>query len=205
MRGVQFHGVTYDVGGRRVFEALDGFAPAGGITAIVGPSGSGKSSLLGCTAGVLRPSAGRIALVSDTGEDGPLHPGDSSWVAQGSNALGARSVLDNVMIATLSEGAELHDARERSWEALREVGLGDRTRAQARSLSGGELQRVGFARALVARRPLVLADEPTANLDAINTQMIAGLLRDLRTEAVVMVATHDPVVVEVADVVIELR
>src|SRR5699024_6453165 len=118
-----------------------------------------------------------------------------AWVPQGSNALGRRNVLDNVLIASLADGLPMPRARAVALEALDQVGLAARAREQARHLSGGELQRVALARALASGRPLVLADEPSANLDAANTDMVADILARIESRATIIVATHDPILV----------
>ena len=181
------------------------FAP-GRVTALVGPSGSGKSTLLAAIAGFLAPTRGRIVLRPVPGADG--HEPRASlvgWVSQGANALGSRTVHDNVMLGALGDGVGLSDAVRLADDALAQVGLTHRARAAARTLSGGELQRTAFARALASRRPLVLADEPTSSLDAVATGTIIDLLRGLRSEATVIVATHDPALIEAAQDRVDLR
>ncbi|KRC91043.1 hypothetical protein ASE25_22065 [Terrabacter sp. Root85] len=108
-------------------------------------------------------------------------------------------------IAPLSSGARLSDARERAVEALELVHLGDRLQQQARRLSGGELQRLALARALASGKELILADEPSANLDATNTELIAQILHELRARATIVVATHDPILVSSASAAVHLR
>lgn len=184
------------------------FAP-GRVTALVGPSGSGKSTLLACIAGYLKPTAGQIVMLDDDGtgpESGrPVRPEYAGWVPQGANALGPRTVIDNVMIGVLSSGKSLAAATEIAQNALDKVGLGDRVHSPAREMSGGELQRISFARALASGRPLILADEPTSSLDARNTENIVELLHNLRSTSTVIVASHDPAVVDAVQDRVNLR
>lgn len=210
-------------GDRTVFEHFTASFPAGQVTALVGPSGSGKSSLLAAMSGYRRLDGGRVELHDDLPPEDvvgrpaaePRAPDPSlvAWVPQGSNALGRRSVLDNVTLAPLATGADLSTARDIAVQALAVVGLADRLHATARRLSGGELQRVALARALASGKGLVLADEPSANLDAANTDQIAQVLHDLAsagssgqiTRATVIVATHDPVLVAAAHGAVHMR
>lgn len=180
--------------------------PSGRVTALVGPSGSGKSTLLAAMSGYHPLSAGRVEFRD--GPDSPPSPPNPArvaWVPQGSNALARRSVLDNVAIAPLGDGAPLDEAHDRALDALETVGLGALSHQQARWLSGGELQRVALARALASGRELVLADEPSANLDAANTELIAQILDGLTTCATIVVATHDPVLVAAAAGAVHIR
>ena len=193
-------------GATTVFSGFTARFASARVTALVGPSGSGKSTLLAAMSGYQPLSAGRVELRSDpSAPPAPPDPARVAWVPQGSNALGRRSVLDNVAIASLSAGAALGEARERAVEALEVVGLGAQLHQQARRLSGGELQRVALARALASGKELVLADEPSANLDATNTELIARILGGLSTRATIVVATHDPVLVAAADAAVPLR
>lgn len=188
-----------------VFSGLAAHFTAARVTALVGPSGSGKSTLLAAISGYQPLSAGRVELRdTPTSPPSPPDPARVAWVPQGSNALGRRSLLDNVAIAPLSDGASLSEAHERAADSLEVVGLGALLHQQARQLSGGELQRAALARALASGKELILADEPSANLDAANTELIAQILEGLTTRATIVVATHDPVLVAGADAAVHL-
>lgn len=197
---------TIAFGARTVFSQFNAAFPASKVTALVGPSGSGKSSLLAAIAGYQRLTTGRIELHRDD-TDTPMPPSaaDVAWVPQGSNALGRRTVLDNVLVAPLAAGMPMTDAIATSVDCLGQVGLADRQHTPARRLSGGELQRVAIARALASGKELILADEPSANLDAANTSELAAILHRLISRATIIVATHDPLLVSAADGAVHLR
>jgi ABC-type lipoprotein export system ATPase subunit len=174
------------------------------LTAIVGPSGSGKSSLLSVLGGYQAPSAGDIFHTHDGIESKP-DPTKVMWIPQGANALPHRSVRDNVAIAALSNGRTRSEAERLAESALLRVGLASKAPALARTLSGGELQRAALARAFAGTRPLILADEPSAGLDAENVHLIATLLKQLSRIVTVVVATHDEILRAEADHALDLR
>jgi putative ABC transport system ATP-binding protein len=186
-------------------ERFDAYFPSNTVTALVGPSGSGKSTLLAAMAGYQSITAGNITFIDDEGIATPPNPDLVAWVPQGSNSLGTRTALDNVAIAPLSEGLSLRESRRIAAHHLELVGLSDHQYRLARSLSGGELQRVSFARALASTKPLIFADEPSASLDARNTEMLAELLLRLESHATIIVATHDPTLVQSARGIVEMR
>jgi putative ABC transport system ATP-binding protein len=185
--------------------------PAGQAVAITGPSGSGKSTLLNLIAGLDRPSSGRITVLGQrldqAGERAltAFRARSIGFVFQDAHLLPGLTALENVVVARLP----WHPRRELEREAralLVAVGLGERLDHPPAQLSGGERQRVGVARALLGHPPLLLADEPTGNLDAATTESLLGLLDRLRHELdlTFVVATHDPAVAAVADRVVRL-
>lgn len=190
--------------GREVFAGFRGFFPAGTVSALVGPSGSGKSTVLNVLAGAQRLTRGAVSLEIGASRR-PPRMDDIAWVTQEAHLLRTRTVLDNTALGALSEGVDLAESRRRATEALDMVGMAEAAQLPARALSGGEKQRVTFARALASSRPIILADEPSASLDAANTRTIARLLAELRSSAIVVVATHDPLIMAAADVLVELR
>jgi putative ABC transport system ATP-binding protein len=169
----------------------------GQITAIYGPSGSGKSTLLSILGLLMRPKHGTVSIFGESAwrsrsQSDSLRRSAFSWVLQNSACLEARLAIDNVAMVLLSQGASLDEARSQARQALQRVGLGHRLSARASELSGGELQRVTIARAISSRKPVVLADEPTGQLDRHNTDLVAGALRACADAGqVVIVATHD--------------
>jgi putative ABC transport system ATP-binding protein len=185
---------------RILFEGLDLDAAAGEILAIMGESGSGKSTLLNLIAGLDVPDAGRIEIDGSS----PAALGDSEraqfrrthlgFVFQAFHLLPYLSIADNVGLPLVLLACPSSERSRRIDLALREVGLEDRGRALPRELSGGEMQRVAIARALIHRPRLILADEPTGNLDADSAAQVMRLLRD-RVEsahAACILVTHSP-------------
>ncbi len=207
-------GVTFGEGATRV-EALRGVSlavPRGRLVAIMGASGSGKSTLLHLLAGLLRPTAGRVRVDGqDLGaldDDGltRLRRRRIGLVFQAFHLLGVLTARENVALPLLLEGLPRATALPRADGVLAEVGLAARAEHLPSALSGGEQQRVAIARALVAEPALLLADEPTGNLDSARGAEILGLLRDLvkrRGRTLVMV-THDERAAAVADEVVRL-
>jgi len=160
--------------------------------AITGPSGSGKTTLLSIVGGLLSPIAGRVSL--DDNDITGIHvpPGTFGWIFQTINLLSRRSVLENVAIGLYSQGCSLSDAAGPSRDMLTRVGLGGFETHSALTLSGGEAQRVGVARALVGRPRYVLADEPTGQLDRSTSDVVAEVLFSSRPSGTTLIiVTHD--------------
>jgi putative ABC transport system ATP-binding protein len=171
---------------------------AGQSVAIMGPSGSGKTTLLSMIGCILRPSRGDVLIegrpVRWGGEDlSRVRLNSIGFVFQTFNLFSALTALENVEVALGLRGVKGSEARRRAREMLETVGLADRLSFLPRDLSGGQKQRVSIARALVNRPPLILADEPTGNLDSKTGHAIIELLRDLvvRERRSVVVVTHD--------------
>ena len=197
--------------GSRVVEILRGInlsIPRGTFTVIQGPSGSGKSTLLGLLAGLDTPSSGEILLdgepISGLPEDemALLRGRRIGFVFQAYQLVPTLTALENVMLPLELTGCASADSRRRATDLLGQVGLGERTDHYPVQLSGGEQQRVALARAFVTRPPIVLADEPTGNLDSKNGTLVLEMLLDLNREAVMV--THDERIASRADRLISL-
>jgi len=199
--------------GGHVVTILDGITleiPSAQFVAVTGPSGSGKSTLLGLIAGLDQPTAGSIRLdgveLSRLGEDAlaRLRLEKIGYVFQSFLLIPTLTALENVAVPLELAGAS--DALTRARDLLDEVGLADRAHHYPAQLSGGEQQRVALARAFANEPALLLADEPTGNLDSATGGQIIDFLvaRNRRHRTTLVLVTHDPALAEHADRIVEL-
>ena len=173
----------------------------GQLLAVTGPSGSGKSSLLWALAGAISPSSGAVRFgdvqLSDRDQAARL---GIALIPQGNGLATALTAQENILVPMIAGGTRAAEARRRSDEALRLVGLEESGHHLIEELSGGQQQRVALARAFAARATVLLADEPTSDLDAANRERTMAALRaEAARGAIVVMSTHDPEAAEQTD------
>ena len=202
--------------GRRRLEVLKGIdmeVQKGELVSLMGPSGCGKSTLLNIIGGLLEGDSGNISLDSfNYGTKSPSRVVDVrrkgvGWIFQDFHLVDRLNALDNVAFSLELSGIPSAEAEERAKSALERVGLGDRMDFIPDQLSGGQQQRVAVARAISGSRPLILADEPTGNLDVKSGQEVIKLFQDLCAEdgLSVLMVTHDPLLASMADRMLLLK
>ncbi len=200
---------TYCMGEVKVYalRGADMAVKEGDLLAIMGPSGSGKSTLLNLVGCLDRPTSGRYVLdgqdVTDLsdGELSEVRSGQIGFIFQSYNLIPQLNVIENIEVPLFYQGMSEQESNERAAELGRRVGLGDRLGHHPPELSGGERQRVGVARALANNPAIVLADEPTGNLDSETSEEILELLLSTNRdyETTLLLVTHDPEVANTAE------
>jgi putative ABC transport system ATP-binding protein len=207
-------GKTYESDGTSVpaLRGVDFSIAPGELTAVMGPSGCGKSTLMHLLGGLDRPTAGEIYL----NEERVDTLSESAWavlrrrqvgfVFQFFNLIGNLTAADNIELPALMARLSPAEARRRRESLLADLGLADKAGAIPARLSGGQQQRVALARALINRPAVLLADEPTGNLDSRSAADVLALLRRLNAEGqTILMVTHDPRVASIADRVVAMR
>lgn len=198
--GLELSGLGYEAG-RALVDGVDVVFRPGEVTALVGPSGSGKTTLLSLAGGLLRPTRGSATYLGEPMWQGDGDPrSDVAFVLQVYGLVPVLSALENVAVALQARGYAAAEADERAEAALARFSIADLGARQVEELSGGQLQRVACARALVVDAAVLLADEPTSELDGDNRDAVMAALRaEAERGAVVVVATHDPAVTDLCD------
>jgi putative ABC transport system ATP-binding protein len=203
---------TYQVG--EPVHALDGVSltiPRGSYTAVMGPSGSGKSTLMnliGCldtpTEGSIDVNGEEVTTMSDR-ERTRIRGDEVGFVFQTFNLMPRLTALENVALPLVFKGVPREERTERAADVLERVGLGDRLDHRPNELSGGQRQRVAIARALVADPALVLADEPTGNLDSETGEQIMQLFADIHADGnTILMVTHERDIAEHAERIVHM-
>jgi putative ABC transport system ATP-binding protein len=196
----------------RALDGLDLTVEQGEFLAVVGPSGSGKSTLMNIVGCLDRPTGGRYLLdgfdVAELDDDGlaALRSRSIGFVFQSYNLLPRTTALENVATPLAYQGVRRQEREARARDALERLGLGDRLSHEPAELSGGQQQRVAIARALVTEPAIILADEPTGNLDSTSGAEVMGILRELHASGrTVLLITHDADVATFADRQVHVR
>ena len=202
--------------GDNVLRALDGInieIERGEYISLMGPSGSGKSTLFNMIGALDRPTKGHVFI--DGQDMSQLSQSQIAWfrchrvgyIFQSYNLLHVMTALENVTLPMIFAGLSTNQRNEKGAELLEKVGLGDRIDHRPDELSGGQRQRVAIARALANDPSIVLADEPTANLDTITGREIIDLIKQLNTadKVTVISATHDLKMLDVSDRIVDIR
>ena len=201
--------------GENQVNALDGVSitiDEGEFVAIIGQSGSGKSTLMNMLGLLDTPTHGEYyingKLVDDLTDDqmSAIRNEEIGFIFQGFNLISSLTALENVELPLVYRGMPKQERREISQDALERVGLGGRMNHLPAEMSGGQQQRVAVARAIAAKPPVILADEPTGNLDTKSTKEVMAILHELKDEGrTVIVITHDNEIAEEAERVIRIR
>jgi putative ABC transport system ATP-binding protein len=205
---------TYRLGDETL-NALDGVnctIESGEFVAITGPSGSGKSTLANIIGGLDHPTGGTVVVDgSDLSHVRDRQLSDYrnhhiGFVFQSFNLQGTQTALENVMLPLVFSRMKAKERKARAKECLEAVGLGDRIKHKPTQLSGGQRQRVAIARALAVKPSIILADEPTGNLDSARGEEIMKLLKDLNKQGITLIViTHDMSIAKQADRVIQIK
>ena len=201
--------------GRNRLEVLKGIdleITSGELVALMGPSGCGKSTLLKIIGGILDADSGQISLQEYVYGTKPpnkvvdVRRNGVGWIFQDFHLIDRLSALDNVIFALELAGFTSSEAVVKARDALNKVSLGDRMDFIPDQLSGGQQQRVAIARAIAGNRPLLLADEPTGNLDVKSGEEIIDLFKELAKDGVsILMVTHDPILASKADRMLLLK
>jgi predicted ABC-type transport system involved in lysophospholipase L1 biosynthesis ATPase subunit len=211
---IQVEAVKKQYGTLEVLRGVGFSVPAGKLAAVIGKSGSGKSTLLGIVSGLEKADSGRVLLQGqdlskfDETQMADLRRRAIGIVFQNFNLIPSLSALENVLLPTFfDERTSAADRRQRAIELLKQVDLGARMRHRPSELSGGEQQRVAIARALVNGPSILLADEPTGNLDADTGTAVLNLLLEMsRARATtLLIVTHDRDIAGKADMIVGMK
>ena len=196
-----------------VLRGIDFAAERGEIVSLEGPSGSGKTTFLSIIGCILTPTSGEVTIDGVRVDDvsgsmlATVRKRSLGFVFQQFNLFPSLTALENVEYSLNVKGVRGRDARSEAVRVIEAVGLSDRKDFLPRDLSGGQKQRVAIARALAGRAPVLLADEPTANLDSTVGTQVLEMFRDLakRENRALVIVTHDPKVRTIADRVVSIR
>ncbi len=206
MDELRAEGVRVQYGDLVAVRDVDLVVHPGQLISVTGPSGAGKSSLLWALAGALAPASGRVLLADEPLGDRERAAGRGvALVPQGNGLASSLTAAENVLVPLLSSGVPADEAYRRTADALTLVGLEESGNHLIEELSGGQQQRVALARAFATRATVLLADEPTSDLDAVNRERaVAALRAEASRGAIVVMATHDPEAADETDAELHL-
>lgn len=191
---------TYEQGKVKALNGVDLCIEKGDYVSIMGPSGSGKSTLLYMIGALERPTSGQIMIDNHNLQDvkslAKFRANTIGFVFQLHNLIPSLTAMDNILVPAFETKRKFSDKKKRADKLLRAVGLGERMHFLPTKLSGGERQRVAIARALINKPKIILADEPTGDIDSKTGGKIMDLLEEVRTKekTTLIVVTHDPVI-----------
>jgi lipoprotein-releasing system ATP-binding protein len=212
MKVVELLGIRKVIGQEEILKGIDLRVEAGEFVAIVGASGSGKSSLLYVMGLLDKPTSGEVFFegqrVDFSGEKelSVIRNQKMGFVFQFHYLLPEFNLLENVILPAIKRGMMKTEAQERAYELLKRLGLGGKERRKIYQISGGEMQRVAIARALMNNPSLLLADEPTGNLDSKNTRAVMDIFKEINAEGTTIVmVTHELDLAAQAHRIVEMR
>jgi len=209
---IELRGVKKVIGQEEILKGIDIEIKKGEFVAIIGASGSGKSSMLYIMGLLDRPTEGEVFFeeeridFSEEEKISKIRNQKLGFVFQFHYLLPEFSLLENVMIPAIRLGMRREEARERAYELLKRLGLAGKENRKIYQISGGEMQRVAIARALINKPLVILADEPTGNLDSKNTQAVMDIFKDINSEGTTIVmVTHELELAGQAHRIVEMK
>ncbi len=212
MKLIELKGVKKSIGQEHILKGVDFGVYEGEFVAIIGASGSGKSSMLYIMGLLDRPTEGEVFFegqrveFSDEKRLSEIRNKKIGFVFQFHYLISEFNLLENVMLPAIKMGMERDKAEERAYELLKKLGLGGKEKRKIYQISGGEMQRVAIARALMNKPSVILADEPTGNLDSKNTQRVMEIFQEINSEGTTIVmVTHELELAKLSHRVVEVK
>ncbi len=212
MKIIELRGVKKSIGQEQILKGIDFDVYRGEFVAIIGASGSGKSSMLYIMGLLDKPTDGEVFFeeewvdFSDEQKLSEIRNKKIGFVFQFHYLLPEFTLLENIMLPAIKMGVERRTAEERAYELLKTFGLGGKERRKIYQISGGEMQRVAIARALMNKPSVILADEPTGNLDSKNTQAVMEIFKEINSQGTTIVmVTHELELAEQAHRIVEVK
>lgn len=212
MKVLELKGVKKIIGQEQILKGIDLSVLRGEFVAIIGASGSGKSSMLYIMGLLDRPTEGDVFFeeekvdFSNEKRLSEIRNKRIGFVFQFHYLIPEFNLLENVMLPAIKMGMDRKEAEERAYELLRRLGLGGKEKRKIYQISGGEMQRVAIARALINKPSVILADEPTGNLDSKNTQKVMEIFKEINSEGTtIVIVTHELELAQEAQRIVEMK